>query len=194
MQQDQSITGWFLALRDGDDSAADRLWRRYFNRIMSVARGRLPPDTAYDEEDLALSVFHAVCKAAQEGRCPDLSNREELWALMLVIARRKVTSRVRHVSRKRRAGDGQRPQRTTIDPDELAAGNSSGALSVTLEEECERLLKLLNDPKLESIALMKLDGYTSAEIGRQVGVAEATVKRKLAVIRKRWEAEFEEEA
>jgi len=63
---DASVTAWIGALRGGDsDEAARRLWDRYFDRLVDLARARLRaaargPD---DEEDAALSAFEAFAAA-----------------------------------------------------------------------------------------------------------------------------------
>ena len=51
------------------------------------------------------------------------------------------------------------------------------------------LLGRLGDATLRQIALWKLDGHTNAEIARLLGRSEATVERKLKLIRELWDAE-----
>lgn len=54
-------------------------------------------------------------------------------------------------------------------------------------EEYERLFAKLNNPTHKSIALSKLDGLSSAEIGAELGVSARTVDRKLQLIRAFWD-------
>ena len=58
-----------------------------------------------------------------------------------------------------------------------------------MTEECARLLACLEDETLGTIALRKLEGYTNEEIARLLGCSLPTVERKLARIRKKWNAE-----
>ena len=78
-----------LDLRNGDAAAATLLWERYFALLVQVAKKRLAraggTRADADEEDAALSAFLSFCTAAGQGRFPDLSDREELWRLLVVI-------------------------------------------------------------------------------------------------------------
>ena len=61
---DASVTLWIADLRrDAADDAAQKLWGRYFDRLVHLARGRLrtAPRGPADEEDVALSAFHSLC-------------------------------------------------------------------------------------------------------------------------------------
>lgn len=188
---EQSVTGWFLALQTGDEGAADRLWDRYFQRIVRLARGRLGHDPTYDEEDLAVSVFDAMVQLARENRYPELEGRDELWALMLVIAQRKMTRRTTHNRRLKRGGSDAR--QATVEPDQLPAMAPTPDLSAAVEDECQHLLRRLDGDNLRQIALLKLDGLTNSEISLKLQISERTIKRRSVLIRKRWEQELAEE-
>ena len=58
-----------------------------------------------DEEDVVLSVFDSFYAAAEKGRFPDLSDRDDLWRLLLRMSARKVIDKRRHELRQRRGGD-----------------------------------------------------------------------------------------
>ena len=51
-----------------------------------------------------------------------------------------------------------------------------------------RLLASPGDADLRTIAVWKMEGYTTEEIGAKLGGAPRTVERKLDVIRPRWTA------
>ena len=67
-----SVTCWLGHLREGDLSAAQPLWERYFSRLVVVARGKLKKlrrtRADQDEEDAALSAFNSFCDGAARGR------------------------------------------------------------------------------------------------------------------------------
>ena len=69
MAADDSITRWIHELRDGDDDAAERLWSRYFQKMVRHAQRSLGPGPprAGDAEDVALSAFYNFC----DGRSAD---------------------------------------------------------------------------------------------------------------------------
>lgn len=185
---EQSVTGWFHALQTGDEAAAERLWDRYFHKIVGLARAQLAIDATYDEEDLAVSVFDAMVKLAKEDRYADLASRDELWGLLIVIARRKMVNRARYRSRQRRGGSLKSDP--LVDPDHLVSNDPDPELSAIVEDECQHLLNLLDDDDLRMIALLKLEGKTGSEIARQLDVSERTIKRRSVLIRKRWEMEL----
>lgn len=184
-EADQSVTHWFHAIKTGDEHAANQIWERYFDRIIRLASSRLVPDAAYDEEDLAASVFGALFHAAQEGRYGDLADRDELWALLLVLARRKMINRARHAKAQRRNSTAQAGHQEELQ--ELQGRDPLPDLSVAVEDECRHLINLLGDSLLQDVALRKLEGQTVPEIAAALGMGERTISRKLALIRKHWE-------
>ena len=141
------------------------------------------PCRAADEEDVALSAFDSFCRAAEQGRFPRLSDRNDLWQLLVMITLRKAADLADHEGRGKRdwrkLGDG--------DPEALAALLSrepDPAFAAEVAEECRRLLDRLEDAQLRSIALRKLEGDTNEEIAAKLGCSLATVERRLRLIRK----------
>ena len=53
------------------------------------------------------------------------------------------------------------------------------------------LLEKLDDDLLRRVALGKLEGYQNLELAHQLGIAERTVERKLQLIRRKWQGEWE---
>src|SRR5207249_5229718 len=89
-----SVSHWLSLLQsDGDAAAAQRLWERYFHRLVGLARDKLQgqPRRAADEEDVALSAFASFCRGAEEGRFPQLHDRDNIWRLLVTITARKAS-------------------------------------------------------------------------------------------------------
>ncbi len=105
-----SITRWIANLKDGDDSASERLWERYFARMVALARARLRAigrrDAASDEEDAAISAFDSFCAGVARGQFPQLADRDDLWRILIVITARKVLAHARRHLRQK-AGPSQ---------------------------------------------------------------------------------------
>jgi hypothetical protein len=101
----------FEQLQAGDHSAAQKLWQRYFHRLVQVAKEKLQatPLRTADEEDVALSAFDSFCRAAEHGRVPRLHDRDDLWRLLLTITSRKASRRVRDERRQKRRGGNAVP-------------------------------------------------------------------------------------
>ena len=80
MTPNDSVSAWIVQLKGGDPDAAQRLWERYFHRLVGLARKRLQnaPRRAADEEDVALSAFASFCQGAAQGRFPRLILRPRL--------------------------------------------------------------------------------------------------------------------
>src|SRR6516225_8427239 len=78
MSSPGSVTYWIHQLPAGDQAAIQKLWERYFPRLVGLVRKRLmgAPRAADDEEDVALSAFNSFFRRAQEGRFPKLTDRD----------------------------------------------------------------------------------------------------------------------
>ena len=63
-------------------------------------------------------------------------------------------------------------------------------LAAQVAEEYERLLRCLNDPELETVARLRMEGYSVEDVGQRVGYAPRSIRRKLQLIRSLWEREI----
>jgi DNA-directed RNA polymerase specialized sigma24 family protein len=197
MSDDGSITRWFGSLQAGNREAAQELWRRFASRLIGLARARLraAPRRAADEEDAVLSAFDSFCRGAEQGRFLQVQDRGDLWNLLVAITVRKVSDQVQHERRQKRGGGA------VLGEADLARGSDDRAfediigseptpqLAAEMAEQCHRLLELLPDEDLRSIALLKMEGYTNDEIAGRLDCVRSTVQRKLNLIRARWEQE-----
>ncbi len=204
MPVDEAITQWIEQLKEGDSDAAEKLWQRYFEQIVRLARRRLEGAgrAAADEEDVALSAFKSFCLGAREGRFPKLSDRESLWSLLVAITAHKSTDLIRYENRRKRGGTGVK----VFDPDAPRQDIDAVRLSHIIEqrptpefaaqigEQFKLLLTKLDraeDPDLSRIALAKMLGESTTEVAEQLGCVRRTVERKLLLIRRVWEQECE---
>lgn len=194
---DGSVTRWIAAAKSGDDAAAGGLWQRYFEKMVSLARARLREGNRRmsDEEDAALSAFDSFLRGAESGRFPRLTDRDDLWRLLVVLTTRKA---IDHVNRERaqKRGGGN-----VADETSLASDDEDGVLAHALSREptpddaaemvgeCRRLMLKLGDPELRLLALLKMEGYTDEEAGARLGCARITVQRMLRLIRDLWQEE-----
>jgi DNA-directed RNA polymerase specialized sigma24 family protein len=197
MTADGSVSAWIDQLKAGNADAAQQLWERYFDRLVRLARRQLQaaPRRIADEEDVALSVIDSLCRAAEQGKFPHLSDRDDLWHLLVTLTQRKATDLKRREGAEKRGGGRVRPASglagdDTTDDSPLAgvAGREPDPeFAVQVAEECERLLDQLGDQELRQIALAKLAGDTNEEIAARLDYALATVERRLRLIRTIWE-------
>jgi RNA polymerase sigma factor (sigma-70 family) len=192
MSSDPSISVWIRELQAGNQDAAQQLWERYFQQLVQLAHKRLPSRLRRhtDEEDVALSAFKSFCRGAAAGRYPQLTDREDLWRLLVTITAHKAIRVARHAQRLKRGGR----DRMTIEdgnPDfvlqEVIGREPTPQFSLQVAEEFDNLLEMLEDATLRTVAVSKMEGYTSAEIAQKLNCTVRTVERKLRLIRQIWE-------
>jgi RNA polymerase sigma factor (sigma-70 family) len=187
-----SVTRWLGRLQEGDPSAAQHIWERYFQRLVTLARKKLAgsPNRAADAEDVALSAFGSFCRNAERGRFPQLLDRDNLWRVLVVITARKAGHLLRDERRQKRGG---RAQPTALAEEaaleQIVSREPSPEFAAEVAEECDQLLRSLGDRELRSIALWKMEGYTNEEIAGRLGYVVRSIKRKLRLIRQIWEKE-----
>jgi RNA polymerase sigma factor (sigma-70 family) len=199
MSSDGSVSRWLGQLQAGDPAAVQQLWQRYFHRLVGLARQKLhgSPRRAADEEDVALSAFDSFCRSAEQGRFPQLLDRDSLWRLLVVLTARKAAHQRRDERRLKRGGGATIHRETSREAEEesileqVPSREPSPEFAAEMAEECQRLLRKLNDRELEAVALARMEGYTVEEIAKQLGYAPRSIKRKLQLIRALWEKELE---
>ena len=188
MFPEDAVTEWIAGLKDGEATAAEKLWEAYFRRLVALARKKLQdaPRRAADEEDVALSAFKSFCLGAEQGRFPQLSDREGLWALLVAITAHKTADYLRHERRQKRGGGAQAEQRSAVHLDEIIGQEPTPEFAARIADQLQELLARLDDDLLRTIALGKMEGYTVEEIAARLGCVPRTVKRKLQRIRTLW--------
>jgi RNA polymerase sigma factor (sigma-70 family) len=195
MADEGSITKWIAELRSGRSIAAGRLWERYYERLVRLARQKLrdAPRRMADEEDVVISAFDSFCRGAQEGRFPKLEDRDDLWQVLVMLTARKASNQLKHDRRHKRGGGqvrGESVFQASADEqaglDQIVGSEPTPEFAHQVSEECRRMLDLLDDETLRHVALAKMEGYLNEEIAQRLGVKLRTVERKLRVIRELW--------
>jgi DNA-directed RNA polymerase specialized sigma24 family protein len=193
MSFDKSVTRLISMLKAGDRRAAQCLWDEYFQRLVGLARARLASGSTAvaDAEDVALSAFNSFYLRAERGEFPCLEDRDDLWQLLFVLTVRKAINLVRYQGRKSR-----NPGRLVnlsdlegLEVDLVIGTEPSPEFAAEMVDECRRLLGLLPDATLRSVALWKMEGYSNSEIAERLGCVAKTVERKLRAIRDVWSGE-----
>jgi DNA-directed RNA polymerase specialized sigma24 family protein len=201
MSSGGSVTHWLDQLKGGDPAAAQNLWERYFQRLVNLANKKLQglPRKAVDEEDVALSVFDTFFRRAQGGQFPQLSDRNNLWALLIVLTSRKALDVKRHARRLKRGSGNVLEEAalreladssaSAVGLEQILASEPTPEFAAQVAEETQRLLAGLPDPDLRALAIAKMEGFTNEDIAREMGCALRTVERKLHRIRGIWAKE-----
>lgn len=195
MSSSGSVSRWIDAVKRGDAEGIEAIWDRYFPELVCLAERRLrgTPRTAEDEQDVAARALESFFRAAENGRFPDLADREGLWRLISTIAQRRAIDVIRRQQRNplglevdltRGRDRSVSPLQHAPDPD------PTPMLATMLEENLRRRLEALGDRELVEIALLKMDGYSNAEIAERLSCALRTIERRLELIRKKWQREL----
>jgi DNA-directed RNA polymerase specialized sigma24 family protein len=194
------VTKLLNDFKQGDSAAFSELWRRYFSRLVALARRRLQHErrlAGVDEEDIALSAFKSFHRRARRGDFPLLGDRDDLWVQLVTLTRQKLVDQQRREGALKRGGDRIRAEadlRQSHDsPDQagldaLIAADPDPAFSAMMTEQCRLLLDRLGDDVLRQIALAKMGMCTHQEIAAKFGRSLSWVNRKLDLIRSIWEA------
>jgi RNA polymerase sigma factor (sigma-70 family) len=201
-----SVTRLIIDLRSADPAlreiAARLVWGRYFRELLALARNHLSARIRCreDEEDVLQSMYKSFCIRQRRGDF-DLTNRDELWNLMVQITIRKARNTANRHRQGKRDVRREGAEAAVNDPrsdlagtilDQIDSDGPTPAEAALLNEALERRFHMLNDPDLRQIALWKLEGHTNAEIATQLDCTVRTVERKLERIRAYWESARDE--
>lgn len=170
--------------RGGDDSAAEAIFVRYFQRLTLLARSRLSARLAQrtDPEDIVQSVYRSFFVGVREGRYT-LGRGGDLWRLLAAITRHKLLRQARHQRADRRSIDRECPldridEGAISDPEPAPTAEEALALADELEQVFAEL-----DPFGRRVLELRLQGEPLAGIAEETGRAERSVRRALARIR-----------
>jgi RNA polymerase sigma factor (sigma-70 family) len=202
MSSEGSVTRWVTALKGGDPGAAQPLWERYHRQLITLARRKLQASRrrAADEDDVVQNAFHSFFQGVARGRFPQLSDRDNLWRLLVVITARKALDQLAHEHSKRQGGGtlGGESRISSGGPpwDEAAIEQVVGdeptpEFAAQVAEEYQRLLDVLGDDSLRQVAVLKMEGCTTDEVAERLDCSRRTVARKLETIRIIWSNEPE---
>jgi RNA polymerase sigma factor (sigma-70 family) len=191
-----SVSRWIAALKLGDRSAALPLWKRYYRRMVALARKMLSSarPKAADEEDVVQNAFHSFFRALGHGRFPKLEDRDSLWRLLMVITANKALKQLKHERRQKRGGGKARADMmnaVVADSSEESLGLIVGAeptpdFAAQVADDYQRLLNRLGDETLRQVAIWKMEGYGNREIADKLACSRRTVARKMDAIRSLW--------
>ena len=172
-------------IKDGDEGAARELLTRYESKVRLVVRRQLPRPlrSRFDSLDFLQSVWGSFFHKIQTGQ-NDLDEEQNLIAFLAWAARNKVIDEYRRAATQKQ--DIRREKRLETSPDQetgLAVGDTPSQLAQA-HETYDRLREFLPEDR-RVILELKAAGYSSREIGDQLGISERTVQRVLEDLRVR---------
>ena len=192
----EPVSQWIEQLAAADHDAASRLWAHFCQRLMVFARSRMSPSTRriYDEEDAAVSAFRSLCRGIEAQRFPEVGDRGNLWALLVVITSRKIANRFRYDHQQRRDSN-QTLSESMLQPSDgsgvglmqsLPSNEPTPAFAAEVADMSEFLMSQLPETDLRKLVLLKLEGHTNEDAAELMKITRRTVQRKLELIRRIW--------
>lgn len=189
-EADGSITKMFRQFREGDRSAAQQLWERFFPRLLRLAAKTLNgrPQRVADADDALQNSFFRFFRQSERGDFGENFKRDDLWNVLAVITIREALKQTRRESAQKRGG-----YKVNTEADLLSNRHPASSLddlvgaSVANEAilGCQELLMML-EPKLRANVLLKLMGYYVSDIASILECSERSVKRNLSRVRQIW--------
>jgi|SRR5579864_479487 len=172
------------SFRDGDDTAAEALFTRYFERLTLLARSRLSPRLARrtDPEDIVMSVYRSFFIGARAGRFV-LGRGGDLWRLLASMTKHKLLRQARRHGAERRSVKSEVPLDQVEEGRCFVRGEEpTPEDAVALADEVERVFSRLSTFGRRVMEL-RMQGAQLSEIAEDTGRSERTVRRTLGQIR-----------
>jgi DNA-directed RNA polymerase specialized sigma24 family protein len=200
MSSGGSVTAWIRQLQTGDDAALALLHRRYWPRLVGLARERLNriPGQAADEEDVAQEAFWSFYHRLRAGSGFCLASRHDLLALLAHIIACKAINQFKHEHATLKRGGGRVQGGSALQVLAAADAASPGLpgtdrrepspLETALLKECYQQYVGGLPASLREVAELFLAGFTHREIAGRIDCVERTVERKMALVFKKWQA------
>ncbi len=159
----------------GDESAAGELYRRYAQRLCTIAEGQVGQRLAsrVGAEDVVQSALRTFFRRAACGEF-QIDHSGALWRLLVRITLNKV----------RRHGEYHRAQKRNVGAEVALGMERASPERLTKSPTHEESVELADELKLifagmsdrdQKIVQMRLEGYKLAEIANRAGCARRTV-------------------
>ena len=181
-------------LRAGHESAAEQVYASYANRVVGLARARLPAKLArkISPEDVTQSAFRSFFARHRAGQFERLGGWNELWRLLAHITARKCGRKIEEYRSQRR--DVGREVHLQADVDgagdgaglEIPSPEPTASKAAMLDEVVEVILRDL-EARDRRVVELALDGWRPSEIAGEVARCERTVRRVLEKLRRQLE-------
>ena len=154
---DETVSHWIELVKEGDGESFQRLWERYFTSLVSLARRNMADRAVKvaDEDDVVQSALASFYFRAQEGRYPNLNDRDGFWKLLMSITLNKARAHARKEGRRAKILERE------FSGDNFLRGEPAPELACEMADQLDQLLELLDDDLHEQVAVAKLEGCSN---------------------------------
>ncbi len=198
---DGSVTIHINGIKQGIESCAEYLARRYFKHMVDFANRKLKGGKTFiDGEDIANHVLMKFFQGIEEKKFENLDDRNSLMRLLLTMVARNVIDVARKQSSIKAGGNkvkneaslGGKSDEDAFQMDYLCGETPIPGLVVMMEELFEIALKSQNEEK-QLVFQKHMDGMSNSEIAKEIGRSERYVELALKAIRDRFKIELEKD-
>ena len=163
--------------RQGDESAAERIFTLYWDRLWLLAKSRINQRLGRREgpSDAVQSAFESFFRRTKDGQF-QFDRSDSLWGLLAAITLNKVRGRAEsHCAAKR---DVAREVRADDLSPVVFARDPSAEEAVAFADELEHVVRSLSEAEATILGLC-LQGIAPAEIAEMCSCSRWTVRRTL---------------
>ena len=184
-----TVTGWLHSLRDGDDSAAEKLWTHFSPVLQQRLAQRCQGLKICDEDDIATTSFYRLISSLQKSDHYDCTNRMDFWRLLMIIARNAIGD-CRKYDRAFRRGGGC--QFVSLHDHEVNASSRTTVYQNEQEllDKFAKLAAKLDKPEFMKVINYKQKGISNVEIARRMNYSLRTVQYIISDIKETWKKFF----
>jgi RNA polymerase sigma factor (sigma-70 family) len=181
---DDAVQSLLARWRNGDQQAADELFRRHADQLVAFARQRLSAKLAQrvDAEDVVQSAYRSFFSGARAGRY-ELERGGDLWRLLVGITVTKLLHQKRRNAAQKR--DVGREQTLPLSA-EMWAQDPTPLAAAALTDELEKTMRPLK-PEERRMLEMRLQGFNLDEIAAETSRSVRTVRRVLEQVKQQFE-------
>jgi RNA polymerase sigma-70 factor (ECF subfamily) len=179
----EDLTALCKRAQQGDETALAQLVEQYGGILQRTAHALLGPALRahLDALDLVQSVHRILLVCLREHKL-ELDSPEHLLGLALTLIRRRVARHWRQLKQEAAARAAGTPAGEQAVPD--LADEADPTRGPQLTDEVARLFRTLNESDRHLLEL-RLQGYSTADVARQLGVDARILRVRLGRLRKR---------
>jgi RNA polymerase sigma-70 factor (ECF subfamily) len=173
-------------IRLGDEAALAALLQLYEPEVRLAARVLLGRALRahLDSADLVQSVHHSLIQGLRQNKFV-LAGRQQLLALTLTMVRRKIARQWRRLQRQQRLEPEALETQASADAPTLGGkAQADPADEVQYRDTLEYLCRHVDERERRLIEL-RLQGYSTAEVARQLGEDADVLRVRLSRLRRR---------
>ena len=192
---EQQEMDWLIkGLTSGDGEAIGSFIDQFGKPLERIASGKISPQMArrFGAQSVAMSVCRTFVRRSGEGLF-ELEDGDAMWRLLCAITLTKIREKVRFHRREKRDIDREIQAKETDDgraSDHFAPVESSDpAAEIEFADALQHLISGLDEDEQKLVEL-KTRNVDNEEIAREFDCSERTVRRMLAKLQAKFEAQL----